>query len=45
MEKQPKDDKDDNTYTDFLSFNFVPIDDIHATLSLVRTEFEENANA
>ena len=45
MEKQSEDDEDDNTYTDSLSFNFIPIDDIHATLSLVRTGFEENANA
>ena len=45
LKKQLKDDEDDNTYTDSLPFNFAPVDDIHATLSLVRIEFEENANA
>ena len=45
MGRQLEDDEDDDTYTHSMPFNFVPVDDVHATISLVRTEVEENVNA
>ena len=38
-------DDDDDTYTQCMSYNFVPADDLNATTTLVRTEFEGNTTA
>ena len=40
MGKQLEDNDDDDTYTHSMPYNFVPADDVNATVSLVRTEFE-----
>ena len=45
MGRQLEDDEDDDTYTHSMPFNFVPVDDVHATIPLVRIEVEENVNA
>ena len=40
MGKQVEHDDDDDTYTHSMPYNFVPTDDVNATVSLVRTEFD-----
>ena len=44
MGNQVEDD-DDDTYTQCMPYNFVPADDLNATTTLVRTEFEGNTTA
>ena len=45
MEKHLEDDDDGDTYTQSMPYNFVSVDDVDATLPLVRMEFVEDTIA